>query len=167
MVTRILQRRGNNEPHEPGPRGDDHDLQSIRPSDYHQMSGAVPFEDGSAALTSASADMLKDIASHMRGLRLIIEVRGHASAAEAFHQPDKAMRLSFDRALAVANALCQQGVDWRQIRLIASGDNDRIRALAYDPDQQRPNQRVEVIVTDELIATVPPAKETPSATTQP
>lgn len=151
LIQRLHQRRGDNEPHEPGPRGEDHELNSIRPTDYHQLSGAVPFEDYQTQLNDSGLEALSDIASHMRGLRLIIEVRGHASAAEAFQTDDRGMKLSYERAATVAQLLADAGLDWRQLRLIASGDNDRMKAIVHDKAGQRRNQRVEVIVTNEVM----------------
>ncbi|MCC7193248.1 MAG: OmpA family protein [Phycisphaeraceae bacterium] len=151
LIQRLLERKGATEIQEPGPRGDDADLSSIRPGDYHQLSGAVPFEDGSTTLTSSAEATLADIASHMRGLRLVIEIRGHVSAAEAFQAPDRAMSLSFERTMTVAKALAEAGLDWKQMRLIAAGDNERLKPLVYDRSGQRRNQRVEVIVTNETM----------------
>jgi outer membrane protein OmpA-like peptidoglycan-associated protein len=160
LIQRMIERKGATEIQEDGPHGDDHDLQSIRPSDYHQLSGAVPFEDNATDLTQASREALVEIAGHMRGLRLIIEVRGHASAAEAFQLPDRAMQLSFDRAMSVGRVLAESGLDWKQLRLIAAGDNERLKPLVYDRSGQRRNQRVEVIVTNEAMPEAP-AEEPP------
>jgi flagellar motor protein MotB len=152
MIQRIIQRKGATEiQDDDGPAGDDEDLNSLRPTDYTATAGVVPFEDDSIELTGAARDTLADIASHMKGLRLIVEVRGHASAAEAYRSGDRGMKIAFDRAMTVGEALAEEGLDWRQMRLIAAGDNDRLTALVHDKAGQRRNQRVEIVVTNEAM----------------
>ena len=53
--------------------------------------------------------------------------------------------------MAVATALVAAGAEWGQLRLIACGDNDRLKAVAYSEPEQQLNQRVEIIVTDEAM----------------
>jgi outer membrane protein OmpA-like peptidoglycan-associated protein len=150
QVVRLLQRRGNPETLDTAPAGDRPEVQSIRPTDYHKLSAAVPFAAQSADLDAAAVTTIGDAASHLRGLRLVLELRGHASAAESAATPDHGMDLSYRRAMAVARALAAAGIDWKQIRIMACGDQDRLRSFAYTPQEQRPNQRVEIILTDEL-----------------
>jgi flagellar motor protein MotB len=60
------------------------------------------------------------------------------------------MRLSFDRALTVAKALAENGVNWWQMRLLACGDHERLAAFPAGPGEDAVNSRVEVVVTDEV-----------------
>lgn len=133
-----------------GVTGDDQKTQSVRPSDFHRISTAISFEHGSAKLSDSGRRSLTELADQVRGDRLVVEIRGNASVAEASDHA-KLMRLSFDRALAAARVLANQGLDWRQLRIVALADNDRLQNRAYSPDEHRLNQRVEVVVTNDLM----------------
>ena len=146
LIQRLLQRRGQSEAIDSGQKGEDHEVKSVRPSDYSGLGGTVPFGDGAAELDETGQTALNELLEHLRGHRNMLEIRGHASAAEAFGQPDRGMALSYTRARAVAEALAAQGIDWNQMRLTACGDNDRVVQTRYDPQGHRENQRVEVLV---------------------
>ena len=135
-----------------GLKGQENKTQSIRDTDYHNLYGYLPFDNNSAAINPAAQQTLGEVVQKLKGMKLVIELRGHASAAEAYDRSDRAMRLSFDRALAVAGALSDSGLDWRQLRLMPCGDNDRIRPLAYDRPGHAKNECVEIIVTNEVLA---------------
>jgi flagellar motor protein MotB len=150
MVKRIIERKSKTQADDAGPPGDRQRVQSLTRGDYHAMSGVVYFDHKSSALTPRSKESLADLGNGMKGMKLVIEVRGHASAEEAYAQGDRGMRLSFDRAMTVAQGLSQAGVDWRQLRLIPCGDNDRAKGRAYDANSHAQNERVEVIVTEDV-----------------
>jgi outer membrane protein OmpA-like peptidoglycan-associated protein len=151
LVRRLLERNGDSAANQPGPEGYEHDVKSIRPTDYYGSGGTVPFNDDSSTLDEAGAKAVTQVAEQLRGHRLVLEVRGHVSLAEAVRHEPRGMQLAYDRAVAVANALVAQGVEWRQIRLIACGDADPIVTDAYDETRHRPNQRVEVVTTDRVV----------------
>ncbi len=159
LVRRIRQKRGELPLDQEGPRGQHNQMQSIRPSKYFNLCGSVPFEHDSSELDDAGRQAVLDILNHLRGLRLIVQVRGHVSAAEAFNAPDRGLRLSFERAMSVAKLLSENDVEWRQIRLLACGDGDRLEAVSYERDKQDSNQRVEVILTEELMPDYTPTTE--------
>lgn len=138
-------------PH-PGIRGEAHKVQTVRPTDFHAISGAVAFNEGSAALTDSARQQTAELAQRIRGKRNIIEIRGHVGPGEVAGADARA-RLSFDRALAAATALADQGLDWRQLRIIACGDNERLRPRAYTQADRSVNDRVEISVTDEVMVT--------------
>jgi outer membrane protein OmpA-like peptidoglycan-associated protein len=151
LVQRILWRRGLGATDQTGPEGREHDMQSLRPSKYYSLCGVVPFEHGSAVISSEAARSLDAAAKHMKGLRFIVDVRGNVSADEAFEDPQHNMRLGFDRALAVADALVKLGLDWRQLHVISCADGDRVQPIAYDQTGHQRNRRVEIVVTDKMI----------------
>ena len=151
LVMRLRERAGMNGAQDPGPPGEHDKTQSIRPTDYRALSGSVLFEVNAHELSAEARATLERIAEHVRGHRVVIEIRGHASAGEALYGEDLAMRLSYDRAEVVAQALVELGIDWSLLRLIASGDNDRLKPNGLDPAEKRHNQRVEIIVTDEIV----------------
>ena len=137
----------------PGPDGPKHDVQAPRPSDWFSVAGAVSFADGEATISDEAQATLQEIARKIRGSRLIIEVRGNVSAAEAMRDKERAMRLGYDRALAAAKVLAAGGVEWERMRVVSCGDNERMKPRAESRDEHRTNQRVEVVQT---LETMPP-----------
>lgn len=134
-----------------GVPGDKRMVQSLRDTDYHALSGFVLFETRSAELSPRAESELRRFAALTSGLRLIIDIRAHASAAEAFGQADRGIRFSLDRGLAVARYLVGQGLDWRQLRVIPLGDTDPIQTRAYDESSHAQNACVEFRVSNELM----------------
>lgn len=159
LIQRIQERMGGGVSLTPGQTGPHHAVQSIRVSEFYSRSGLVPFNDNSAVLTQAQHDAAVEIANTIRGLRFVVEVRGHVSSVEAAGNVERAALLSHQRALAVAHVLAANGVDWPRIRIVAVGDADRAVPLAYDQDGHRSNQRVEVLVTKEVVPNDPHMRE--------
>jgi outer membrane protein OmpA-like peptidoglycan-associated protein len=133
-----------------GVQGNQDQVQAIRPSDYYTDGGVVAFRKDSTSLTDSARDVCKTIAGNLKGRNFIIEVRGHASALEAMRDPRKAYAISYERALAVATALYEDGIKWDLMRVVGAGDFDRITPIAYDAAAHSTNQRVEVLVTREV-----------------
>ena len=71
------------------------------------------------------------------------------------HNPTKALDLSYERAKAVAAALVESGMKWEAIRVVGMGDSDRVVGRTFDRQQDRNNQRVEVVITNYPIASDP------------
>jgi chemotaxis protein MotB len=151
LVQHLLRRRGLGVSEQNGPEGSEHDVQSLRPSAYYSVCGIVPFEHGSADISAEGARDLDAVAIHVKGLRLVVDVRGHVSADETSGDPQRTFRLSFERALAVAQGLVDRGLDWKQLHLVACADTDRVEAPSYDEEHHQPNRRVEIVVTDKVL----------------
>lgn len=151
LVRHILWRRGVGMTDQIGPEGSEHDVQSLRPSKYYSLCGLIPFEHDSATLTDDAVKSLDAVVTHLQGRRSIVDIRGHVSAQEAWGQSDHNTRLGFERALAVARALADRGLDWRQLRVISCADSDRAQAIAYDEPGHQKNRRVEIVATDHVI----------------
>lgn len=149
LIRRIMA-LGESDAQREGQEGREHDVRSIRPSDYYSAAGAIHFTTGSSALSETAEKEIAQLLPTFRGFNLIVEVRGHVSAAEAIDRPDRGMQLSFERAQAVAQALVAQGASWPQLRIIAAGDGERVVPVAYDADKHAANQRVELVVTDRV-----------------
>lgn len=147
------QERDRGEATESGPEGDDRNVQSVRPSGYSSLGGRISFVDHTAAIGETEHRRAMDVGKRIAGLRWIVEVRGHVSAGESFREGGRGWKLSYERALAVKDVLVEAGVDERQIRVIACGDTDPLQFRAYEPGEQRTNQRVEIVVTDQLMPT--------------
>lgn len=148
----------------PGQKGIEREVKSIRQTNNYSRGGTVPFTRGTVELNDEGRAALAEIIKHRKGvLRNIVDVRGHASAAEAHDLEDRGMKLSYLRAQTVADGLIAAGLGWNQIRIVACGDNDRLVKSTYDELGHRANQRVEVIETDEtVIDDSEPAAEKPA-----
>ena len=165
LIKRVIERMGKSRTRDPGIEGYEQDVQSIRPSDYYAIAASVPFAEGSSALNDAAADIAAEIAEKVRGLTLVLEVRGHVSMSEASSKPESAMRLASERALAVADALSSRGVEWWRMRLVVCADHDRIEAFPSGLEDDGANARVEVIITSEVAPDRVPTDRAASADT--
>ncbi len=151
LIQRIIERSGRGDNRVKGVEGRESDVQSIRPSEYYAVSGSVLFSENASELNAGSMATIRDIAGKIRGMNLVVEVRGHVSSVEASRGPEASMHLSNSRALAVARALSAEGVDWWQMILISSGDHDRLEAFPASREADRANARVEIILTDRVV----------------
>lgn len=110
----------------------------------------IPFAEASTIVPAQGRDAAVHAASELRGLRWIIEVRGHTSGFEVDRDHQKGFELSHQRALAVARILADGGIPWHNIRIVACSDFDRSIPRPDSRTQAGLNQRVEIIVTDQL-----------------
>lgn len=132
---------------------------AVRPTDYNDVGASVSFDDGSTLMTGVARNTIVDVAKKLADSRYVIEVRGHSSPFETFMNVEKGLALSYERALVVSREMATQGVKWSQIRVVACGDNERIVGRTFDRTKDSANQRVEVILTKELVAADPNSKE--------
>jgi flagellar motor protein MotB len=159
LIRRIKQREAEGSRKEDGPAGTKQDMQSLRPSDYINVVGVVGFEFRETVIPFEGAETIFEVARKVGGHRFMIEVRGYASAAEAAADGDRGMGLSFQRAMVVAKELEAHEVAWRQIRVVAGGDGNRVTGRAQGAGQHRTNQRVEIIQTEEPLPDDPYSQE--------
>jgi chemotaxis protein MotB len=149
---RLIQRAGKSETKDPGVKGYEHDVQTIRPGDYYALSAKVLFSDDSAEISPSALVVIDELAEKVKGRKSVIEVRGHTSVSEAYQRRDQAFRLSFNRAHAVASALVERGVEWWQIRLVGCADTERANSSPRTRSDDGSNGRVEVIVSNSAVA---------------
>jgi len=150
LIKRIVERNGG-EATQDGPKGRFQEVQASRPSDYRQVTAVVPFPENSGILSQSGRDIIRDASPKLRDQPWIIEIRGHASQFEAKRNLESSMRLSYDRAMAVARALVDVGVKKENFRVVACGDNDRLVAKTFEAESARTNQRVEIVITNESV----------------
>lgn len=150
LIRRMLQRTSG-KTHQDGPQGTQEGLQAIRPSEYNQITASVSFDDESTQVSAEARATLAQAAESLRDQRWMIEVRGHVSPFESMRNPVRAMELSHQRAVAAARVLVENGVAWRNLRIVSCGENDRVVARTFDRDQDRANQRVELVVTNDVV----------------
>jgi outer membrane protein OmpA-like peptidoglycan-associated protein len=151
LIQRLLERHGQGRSKQPGIEGEDEQATATKPTEFHSQAGNIRFADNAAALSPDAKRTIAEIARKVRGTNLIVDVRGHASATEALGSTDRAMRLAVERSLAVAEALVDQEIDWRQLRLVGSADTDRVSRFPGSRDEDRANARVEVVISDEVV----------------
>lgn len=159
-LAKIAQKKQKNESrNDDMPSGTAPKQQSVRDTDFTNLGGFILFEDNSDALTASAQTTLQEIADRMKDQRWIIEVRGSVSPFESGKNAEKAMSLSYNRSLSAGRALARYGIPWAQLRLVACGDANRKVARSNDHTEDRPNQRVEIIVTRDAMPADPYAKD--------
>ncbi|MEP0847611.1 MAG: OmpA family protein [Phycisphaerae bacterium] len=151
LVARIKERMHDKGGRSTGEEGSDRDMRSINRGEYHAISGVVAFADDSIELDETGRETCADLARTFHGLRNVVEVRGHVSAAEAYHLPDRGMSLAYDRAMVVARELVRNGMTWQQLCIVANADNERARSTSYSAADHRASQRVEIVETPNSI----------------
>lgn len=151
LVERLkqLEKHGAGTSRDEGTEGKDRNVTVVRPGDRMGRGGRVDFRSGSADLTDTARKIIDERAKALDGESTIVEVYGHVGAGEIVGDPERAMRLSIDRALAVAKRLAAGGVDYWRIRVKGAGDGDRVERHPTTGASDQPNQRVEIRVLDE------------------
>lgn len=142
-----------------GPNGRSERQQAPRPSDYDKVTALIVFQDKSATLPSDAREKVVAVAEKQKDQRWIVEVRGHVSPFERMHNQQRGMELSYQRALAVAQALVDAGMRWESLRVVACSDGDRVVGRTFDRDADRSNQRVEIVVTNYVVPSDPYSSE--------
>ncbi|MDX2146311.1 MAG: flagellar motor protein MotB [Planctomycetota bacterium] len=159
ILIQRMRERSSGEANQDAPPGNKPNVNSMRPSDYAGLGATVAFDDSSDLLTTDARATIADLADRVKGQKWIIEVRGHTSPMETFRNIELGLELSYKRSVAVGRALVENGVRWEQLRIAAASDNDRVVGRAYDRAADRANQRVEIIVTGELMGADPYSRE--------
>lgn len=145
LVQRLRERSAKDDARDRSAQGRNDQVQNIRPTLYHGAGGVAYFARGTPNLDEKALSTIAQVAELVRGQKSMIEIRGHASAAEAFGRDDRGLELSYRRALSVAEALARVGVTWDRMRIVASGDNQRAVTPEHDETASRENQRVEIV----------------------
>ena len=164
LVEHLKRRAGRSDTRVKGVAGHEQNVQSIRPSEYFAVSGSVAFSEESSDLPPPGQATIRDIAEKVRGMNLVVEVRGHVSSVEAGRGAEQSMKLSSDRALVGARALAANGVDWWQMRLILCADHDRVESFPASREDDKANARVEIILTDDVLPEKVPTRHGDSVT---
>jgi outer membrane protein OmpA-like peptidoglycan-associated protein len=144
---------------EPGVPGTFTNVQALEGHNFKNITGSVIFDNNSALVSPSARKTIADVATRLRDQRWIVDVRGHVSPFESMRDNTKAMNLSHERAMAVAQALVESGLRWENLRIVACGSNDRIVARTFDAQEDRSNQRVEIVVTNETTPADPYAHD--------
>ena len=86
-----------------GTDGANLEVQTIRMGKDNVTGGKILFEPGQTKISAEAADAIRQIADRVRGLNLVLMVKGHVSADELSLRPDdpQGLTLSYQRATAV------------------------------------------------------------------
>ncbi len=152
LIQRLQEQQGAGESRDDGAKGQDRNVKSVRDTKTFGKGTMITFTLRSTSVDEAAAATITEFAKKQRGRNSVIELRGHASVAEAYKKPEEAAQIGFDRALATARALNASGIEWSRLRLLSSGDNERAEAFPGQEDADAKNARVEIRVTDEVTA---------------
>ncbi|HUO09183.1 MAG TPA: flagellar motor protein MotB [Phycisphaerae bacterium] len=133
-----------------GADGANAEVQTIRMGKDNVTGGKITFDVGETKISPEAADTITQIADRVRGLNLILMVKGHVSADELPLRPDdpQGLSLSYRRATAVIQELIKDGIDQRTMRPVACGAYEPLRTGVYDAAGLRENRRVEVFTTE-------------------
>jgi len=103
----------------------------------------VEFESGTALLTAAAGQQLDSLAASLaQHPAIVVEIGAYT---EAFDNPDTALRIARDRAIAVARYLKGQGIPVSRLRARAFG-NSQPRASSDSTASQPLQNRIELTV---------------------
>ncbi len=151
LIERIkqLEKNGAGTSRDEGTAGKDRNVQSVRPGDRFGRGTSVMFRAGTAELTTTAQKTIDELAKQLDGQTPLVEVYGHVGAGECVGDPQKAMKLSTERSLAVAQRLAGAGLDYWRMRVRAAGDGDRVEPYPTGATSDARNQRVEIRVLDE------------------
>ncbi len=159
LLERMMeQAAGAGESRDDGARGKDKNVKSVRDTKFHAKGTLINFALFSTQIDEAAAATIVEFAGKQRGRNAVIEIRGHTGVSEAFRQPREAFDLSYDRALAVAEAMVAHGIEWHRLRVKAAGDNERAESDPRESTKDARNARVEILVTDDMAAPRVPTK---------
>lgn len=138
---------------EEGIEGQNPAVVRVREGLEYIIGGRVPFEPGQAELLDYAEQQLDAFADLIRGMNNKIRVRGHtASVSSDVYAPFPSLdSLTYARANAVKQYLISRGIREERISVEACGDNEPLVTQAYDANTRADNDRVSIIVTENLI----------------
>ncbi|MBN2374911.1 MAG: OmpA family protein [Sedimentisphaerales bacterium] len=136
-----------------GIEGENPSVQTVREGLEFTIGGQVSFEPGKAVLLDAAKKQLGLFAETIMGMNNKIRIQGHtARIPPNLYQPFNTLDdLSYARGMAVKDYLISKGLREQRIAVEVCGDNEPIRTQAYDTNSRTANDRVSIIVTENLI----------------
>jgi len=147
---------------DPGMRGREPQVTSIREGKRYEIGGSVLFEPDMAELTEEGKAQLIDLVSSLKLVdsRNKIELTGHAAVRELpgpNGEQGNLDRLGMDRAFAVKSFLTGEEIaeDLRlepnRFKVASSGASEPIDSRAYSTAQEQVNRRVAIVVTENVV----------------
>ncbi len=155
MMIQMNRERQKSNADDPGIDGKETTVTVVREGKKFVIGGRITFEPGSADLSDSVKRQLVIVAQRMRGLNNKLELRGHASSMEETDGLRYAdlWDLSYARAKAVKDFLTSRelGIRADRVRVIANADREPLVQRVYTTQQQEPNRRVEIVVSEALV----------------
>ena len=148
-----------------GAQGTDDRVTTILPGKQIVTGTSINFDVNKTDLDADATAAVQQISLKLKGLNNILFIKGHVSADELPLRPDDpdGMKLSFDRAMKVVDALTKVGIDRRVMRAIACGATEPRKTMAYDEAARRGNRRVEIFATENTASEFTPVPTVPAA----
>ncbi len=136
-----------------GARGLNRRVKTIRTGKEITTGGQITFHRDSSVLTRRDDLALRRLAAMLRGHSNVLIVKGNVSADELALRPQdrNGMGLSYQRAMAVCNALAKLGIRRRALRPEACGPFEPLHPHAYTAAALRANRRVEIYTTEKTV----------------
>ncbi len=136
-----------------GIEGENPSVKTVREGLEYTIGGQVSFEPGKAILLDAAKQQLDLFAKTIMGINNKIRIQGHtARISPNLYQPFTTLDdLSYARGTAVKEYLINKGLREQRIAVEVCGDNEPLRTQAYDAGSRATNDRVSIIVTENLI----------------
>ena len=146
--------KGTQQRKEEAAEGTDPKVQTIRPGETSPVGTRVDFERGDVTLEADDQRRLNDIAREITGTRFVVIIKGHAAKDDfADGTPGASfMDISLKRAQASADYLVSRGVSPDVLRVQGCSTFEPVRERAYGAELQKKNRRVEVFVTNVVVA---------------
>lgn len=161
--------RGDTTQSPDSPEGTDPQSSIIRPGREVTTGGRLLFPKGDATLSADLKHRLDQVAEKIRGIRLIVQIKGHA-ARDDFGpgtQASQTMALSLKRAQAVSDYLVSKGIDPEVLRLQGCGTFEPVRSGDPSANGQTFNRRVEVFTSDTRVEELQDPKATAAPIVKP
>ena len=138
---------------EEGIEGQSPSVKKVRDGLEFIIGGAVSFEPGKAVLLDHARKELDFFADMVRGMEHKVRVKGHtARIPQEVYLPFRSLdELTYARALAVKQYLISNGIKPVRITMEACGENEPLRSQAYDDQARAMNDRVSIIVSENLV----------------
>jgi flagellar motor protein MotB len=152
FIRRIKEREGGEGARPNQPQGKHTDSQSLERGTAKDISAKVEFDTDSAEVPPMGRSVLQDASKKLKDRGYIIEIRGHVSPFEARRDYERANKLAYERAMAVARVLIESGTRKESLAVVSRANFDLLVPKANDAESSRSNQRVEVILTNEQVA---------------
>lgn len=144
------------------PVGENPRVWATRPPGDSTMGGALYFAEGEAALRNEHEPTFRQTVAVVGGKPQKIVVAGHTSTRPLPQESpfETHWDLAYARCMNVMDRLVEMGVNPKRMRITVVADNEPVDA-GPDPVRDQKNDRVEVLMLDELTEELSPSRNAP------
>lgn len=139
---------------DPGMEGRHTTVKRVREGMRFTIGGRIAFEPGSAKLKAEAKTALRKVIERTRGQNNKVDIRGHAADYDLppGTRFDNRWDLSYARAQSVRRFLIGEGIRGERLRVVACANTEPLKQRVYDRAEAAVNRRIELIVTEALVA---------------